>query len=1087
LRATKAAKISTATLLALLVLTVCAMFLLQREERINLLFAVSADGYDQAAYDNFSQTLAANVKIHKAPLDGLSQKQLNRYDSVYLDYNLKHSETVRTAGSKLEQYVRQGGHLFLENDFASDFPMEFLGVSQVVDMGTPADIQFEYPEADLHLQGLQRVFRLFVDSFASQNAITDDPAGSGRLSALPGYDWGYGVIPATAETLVSMNKVSVMTANRYGLGSVFLSSGLLPTHYYITGFDLESGMDQEKGFASKVKQASDSYQLNPGGTYFRFKNEVPVEPYFHFSFATANYQLRNAYLAYVSKEVLGYSITKVHGPYGRPAMAYQNHFEVASAYKNDEGIQWAELLKKYNQIPSFSIVRSAYEWNEWYENVTVHLNTGTQDKPAFIGQLANSFYGSGVRLTSGSKPLTLLKYPVPTQLGDLLDDPYRAYPALADLNGDGKAELVAGSADGKLYVFRNEGSKPEAYTNQLLPEGLAAPDAYSVKEPLRTYAGKELQVAAGYAAPALADVNGDGLPDLAVGDKDGRLWLAYGKSGGVFGDLTPLTAGGQPVRVGGAEPAVKAAAGGAGGSSGGYAAPAFGDYDGDGITDLVVGDGRGRVYGFPGLAGGGWEQGKLLFTHSARYAAPAVRDMNGDGIPDIVVGSQDGDITVYIRSADGAYTKQGPVNGHTSNQVNTKALVGGHNSVPLWYDINHDGKDDLIVGQLEFGLPIPLDDPDFPYKDKVRKFVEYAKTNKLELYPHLFFHSYLSDEQEKQEIALHKKMFDSIGIPWTTMGTNQHTWRINNSDRLQTLRNENQADLWFNFGFRPPKNPLDPQYGQDYVWGMPFLLNDGELKLPMVLNTPASYFRPAGTSYASEVIYEAYAALDMPIVYFDHIEYKLPARVKEMLPYVEYLDNLRNVNGYNFMTEPQMARSALTTLKGKVTVKQSYASYLINKVKNRFGKGSHLNLTLRADTSDVPQELAGGYKDTLGIAIEPGKPFQSTPLGVDSDVYSRQNGVLYTGLNKPVTLAVDWSPEKLHLLRSNVPFKRTEKNGITTLELQEDGMQQIKLYSPEPLLIQGENLKVEHNEAEQTYTVTHYGSRTTITIQTPSK
>lgn len=1070
----KAVITAAAVLSVLLIITVGALFTVQREDRVDLLFAVNGDDYDQAAYDNFQQTLAANATVTRKPLSDLSRKQLERYDSVYLDYNLKHSEALRGARDKLMAYVQSGGHLFLENDFAADFPPDFIGASQLVDIPAPADIKLTYPEADLHLQGLQKVFRLFVDSFASQNAMTNIEAGTIRLNSLPGYDWGKGITPTTAQPLVVMNGITVMSANRYGQGSVLLSSALLPSHYYITGFDLASGMDPAKGFNEAANQSAANFRPEPGNTYFHFKNEQPVKPYFHFAFATANYQLRNEYVSYVSKEKLGYSLKKVHGPYGRPAMAYQNHFEAAAGFKNQEGIQWAELLKAYNQIPSFSLIRASFEWATWHEDVTVHLNAGTAEKPVFVGEYANSYYGSGVRLSAGGKPLTLTPYPGPNMhLGAVFPDPYRAYPAMADLNGNGRPDLLAGSGDGTFYLFPNLGPQAEAYADQLLPEGFAAPDAFGAKQQVKDASGRVLRVPGGYAAPALADWNGDGKPDLIAGDKDGRLWLSLNQGQGAFGPLQPL-----PKTAAGREIGTAAA--------GGYAAPRVADFDGDGTADLIIGAGDGSVFGYRGQTGapGRFGEAALLLKHASRFAAPAVRDMNGDGVPDLLVGSEDGDVQVYIRqAADGSYVKQGPVNGQTANQVGTHALVGGHHSVPLWYDINHDGKDDLLVGQLEFSQPVPLDHPDFPYKEQLDKFLSYAKEHYLELYPHLFFHSYVSNEQEQREIALHRAMFEKLGIPWKLTGTNQHTWRINNADRMQTLRNENAAGIWFNFGFRPPNNPLDPQYGQDYVWGLPFLLKDGSLKTPMLLGSPIFIYRPKGQEYASEVIYESYAKLDMPIDYFDHIEYKFPARTGELLPYVKYLDKLRNEYEYNFMTEHQMARSFLTTLTAKVTARQSYGTYWLNRIKDKLGSGRHLTLKLEADVTGVPAELAAEYRNTLGVAIEPGRRFQSTPLGVDADIYTERDGTLYAGLSRPTRLTVDWKPDPFHLVRSNVPFQLTRNGHAATLELQADGMQQVKLYSPEPLKIWGPDLKIDYHEVEKTYTITHYGAAVTVNLE----
>lgn len=1048
---------------------VAALFALvfgHREERVRLLYAGNGDSYDRAAYLNFEQSTVANADVERRALEGLGPRQLGRYDAIYLDPSLKQSAALREALPALETYVSQGGHLFVENGLLNDLPLELLGASAIKPMPPTVRPAFAYPQVRSNLQGLQDVFRNFAETFVGHAYATD------LNEMMPGFDWGQAIVPSTAETIVSLNGEPAVTINRYGRGTVLASTAFLPNRYFITGFDLLSGMDPAAGFTAKAMLHDQSIAEagSRASRYFNFKNGLPQKPYFQFGFSAANHLFRNEYLAYVSKEKLGYSVKKVLGPYGRPAMAYQNHFEALPAFEHKEAIAWAELLKTYNQIPSYSLVRSSFDWHRWYEGITVHLNTGTSEQPKFVGELPNSFYSSGTLVESEGKPIALAAYPGKHELAVKLELPYRAYPALADVNGDGRADLIVGSADGYLYRYPNTG-RQEAST-QMAPQGLQAPDGFGAPEKLLLADGQPVATA-GHASVAAADLNGDGLADLVIGDKSGNVSVLLALTGGLFASPVPLEADGQPIRVSA------------------YSAPAVGDLDGDGTPDLVVGDAGGQLVAYAGIPGEPlrFAKGVPLFKLDAGYAAPSIRDLNGDGKADLAVGNSEGDVLVYLRDGD-SWSFQGPIEGETTNPMGTRSLVGGQYSVPLWADLNHDGKDDLIVGQVQYSQPVPIDDPAFPYKQQLMEFLDYAKANKLEIIPHVYVHNFLDPEQEKRELELQRRSFATLGLPWGKTGANQHTWRINQVDPLQTLRSENEADIWFNFGFKPANSPTEPQWGRDYLWSYPFLLAGDKLKSPMLLYAPAFRFslQPDGLRPDTTDVYRSLAELDMPIDYFEHIEYQYddPGKTEMLTAFVRYFDQLRNDYDYNFMTEPQMARSFLAALTSDIRVERPWLVYAMDKLKDKLGRGKHLTLQLSVKTKGVP-DLAAEYRNTAGVVIEPGEAYAGHPFATDSPVFTKRNNKLYTGLGirRLTTVSVNWSAEPFHIVRSNVPVSVEGSGKSWTIGLNSEGMQQIKLYGPRPLQIEGDDLRVDRDGQKGTYTVTHFGARTKIKVTMP--
>ena len=238
--------------------------------------------------------------------------------------------------------------------------------------------------------------------------------------------------------------------------------------------------------------------------------------------------------------------------------------------------------------------------------------------------------------------------------------PARAWAGRWD--ADSLADLVIGTASGRVVVFRGLGGGVFDAPRELLAEADAP--------------GRE-------AAPWATDWDGDGDLDLLVGWRGGAVSL--------------LTRDGETLAPAGLLQQTDAPI-----DAGRCALATVGDWNGDGLADVVAGgeDGRVSLYArLPGealrferglrIAGTGGEV-RAPGSGDRRYAAPALTDWDADGDLDLLVGGVDGRVLLWRNN--GALEPAGPL------QVSGADLRVTGVAVPSPFDYNGDGDVDLFVG-----------------------------------------------------------------------------------------------------------------------------------------------------------------------------------------------------------------------------------------------------------------------------------------------------------------------------------------------------------------------------------------------------
>ena len=334
--------------------------------------------------------------------------------------------------------------------------------------------------------------------------------------------------------------------------------------------------------------------------------------------------------------------------------------------------------------------------------------------------------------------------------------------AIADFNGDGNLDWIAGSTTGRFTTLAlgNGNGTFEAgvnYATGVNPEVALGDFNRDGKLDLVTVnansgsvsvflgngdgtfqAAMNTAISGAFFGIAVGDLNGDGIPDVVVGDSTGfpprNVIVLLGKGDGTFAAPVRFSTGGSGegqiviadlngdgksdiAVVNQADNTVSVLLGNGNGTfqapkiTGALASDGFlgsivaADFNGDGKLDLAVPDyvgaGAGQVAILLGK-GDGTFQSPTFLTSAGGSTGAAVGDFNKDGKMDLAVANQFGTINVFLGNGNGTF--------NTPLVLSDVHPFGGccqGNPIPISIavgDFNLDGNLDLLVGDANSDL-----------------------------------------------------------------------------------------------------------------------------------------------------------------------------------------------------------------------------------------------------------------------------------------------------------------------------------------------------------------------------------------------